>query len=50
MVVWDVDCVGSSDEGVGVSGVIGDENVDVVGGDVVEGFVLGGEDSFVFGE
>ena len=50
VVVRDVDRVGSSDEGVGVSGVTGDENADVVGGDVVEGLALGGEDSPVLGE
>ena len=50
VVVRDVDRVGSSDEGVGVSGVAGDENADVVGGNVVEGLALGGEDSPVLGE
>ena len=43
----DVGGVGHRDQRVGVGGVAGDADPDVVGGDLVEGLALGGEDRAV---
>ena len=50
VIVRDVGRVGGGNEGVGVGGVAGDENANVVGGDLVQGLALGGEDGTVLGE